>query len=101
MKTYVDQDTCIACGLCVSTCSDVYQFNEEGKAAAQVDIVPGEMEADAREAAENCPTSAIEIEEQGSMDWSTHHQNKERSLPLNGQGTLFIFLDLVFLIVIN
>lgn len=63
MKTYVDQDTCIACGLCVSSCSDVYQFNEEGKAEAQVDTVPEEMESDAREAAENCPTSAIEIEE--------------------------------------
>lgn len=62
MKTYVDQDTCIACGLCVSTCSDVYQFNEEGKAEAIADPVPEEMESDAREAAEGCPTSAIEIE---------------------------------------
>jgi len=63
MKTYVDQDTCIACGLCVSTCSDVYQFNEEGKAAAQVDVVPSEYEEDVRTAAEGCPTSAIEVEE--------------------------------------
>ncbi len=63
MKTYVDQDTCIACGLCVSTCSDVYQFNEEGKAASQVDVVPAEYEEDVRTAAEGCPTSAIEVEE--------------------------------------
>ena len=63
MKTYVDQDTCIACGLCVSTCSDVYQFNEEGKAEAQVDVVPADCEEDSRTAADNCPTSAIEIEE--------------------------------------
>ena len=63
MKTYVDQDTCIACGLCVSTCSDVYQFNEDGKAEAQVDVGPGEYEEDARTAAANCPASAIEIEE--------------------------------------
>ena len=47
MKSFVDQDACIACGLCVSTCEDVYHFNEEGKA----------------EAAENCPTMAIEVDE--------------------------------------
>ena len=51
MKSFVDQDACIACGLCVSTCEDVYHFNEEGKAD------------DCRTAAENCPTMAIEVDE--------------------------------------
>ncbi|MCH5252405.1 MAG: ferredoxin [Lachnospiraceae bacterium] len=61
MKTYVDQDTCISCGMCVSSCSTVYEFNDDGKAEAQVDVVPEELEEDARQAAEECPTSAIEI----------------------------------------
>ena len=51
MKSFVDQDACIACGLCVSTCEDVYHFNEE------------EYEDDCRTAAENCPTMAIEVDE--------------------------------------
>ena len=40
MKSFVDQDACIACGLCVSTCEDVYHFNEEGKAEAVEGIIP-------------------------------------------------------------
>lgn len=62
MKTYVDQDTCIACGLCVSTCGEVYDFNDDGKAEAITDVVPDEYKESARTAADNCPTSAIEIE---------------------------------------
>ena len=44
MKSFVDQDACIACGLCVSTCEDVYHFNEEGKAEAVEGIIPAEYE---------------------------------------------------------
>ena len=63
MKSFVDQDACIACGLCVSTCEDVYHFNEEGKAEAVEGIISAEYEDDCRTAAENCPTMAIEIDE--------------------------------------
>lgn len=62
MKTYVDQDTCIACGLCVSAVNDVYDYNEDGKAEAIVDTVPPDREEDARQAANNCPVDAIEID---------------------------------------
>ena len=40
----------------------VANFNEEGKAEAIVDSVPPEQEEDARQAADNCPVDAIEIE---------------------------------------
>lgn len=63
MKSFVDQDACIACGLCVSTCEDVYRFNEEGKAEAVEGIIPAEHEDDCRTASENCPTMAIEVDE--------------------------------------
>ena len=63
MKSFVDQDACIACGLCVSTCEDVYHFNEEGKAEAVEGIIPAEYEDDCRTVAENCPTMAIEVDE--------------------------------------
>ena len=63
MKSFVDQDACIACGLCVSTCEDVYHFNEEGKAEAVEGIIPAEYEDNCRTAAENCPTMVIEVDE--------------------------------------
>lgn len=62
MKTYVDQDTCISCGMCVSACNELYNFNDDGKAEAIMDPVPPELEEDAKQAANNCPVSAIETE---------------------------------------
>ena len=40
MKAVVDEDTCIACGLCVGTCETVFAFNDNGKAYSQVDVIP-------------------------------------------------------------
>jgi len=59
MKVKVDPDLCISCGACVSTCPDVYDWDDEGKAKAVVDEVPDDLEDEAREALENCPTDAI------------------------------------------
>lgn len=63
MKAFVDQDTCIACGMCVSSCNEVYEFNDAGKAESIVDVVPAELEEDARQAANNCPVDAISVSE--------------------------------------
>lgn len=63
MKAFVDQDTCISCGMCVSTCSEVFEFNGDGKAESQVDVVPPELEEDARQAANGCPVDAISVSE--------------------------------------
>lgn len=63
MKTFVDQDTCISCGMCVSAYNQVYEFNEDGKAEAIVDVVPPELEEDSRQAAQNCPVGAIQTTE--------------------------------------
>lgn len=62
MKAIVDQETCISCGMCVSTCNEVYEFNSIGKAEAVVDKVPAELESDAALAADGCPVDAIVIE---------------------------------------
>ena len=49
---------CIGCGLCASTCPDVFRMGEEG--TAEVYQQPGEScESGAEEAAENCPVSVI------------------------------------------
>ena len=52
---------CIGCGLCPNLCPLVFTMTGEGVAAAR-DSIPPEAEGMAREAAESCPVSAIEIE---------------------------------------
>ncbi|HOV79612.1 MAG TPA: ferredoxin [Bacillota bacterium] len=59
MRVEVDQELCISCGACVDTCPDVFDWNEDEKAHAVVEEVPSDLEEEVREAAENCPTSAI------------------------------------------
>lgn len=59
MKVSVDQELCIACGACISLAPSVYDWNDDGKAQAVADEVPGDQEAEALEALESCPTEAI------------------------------------------
>lgn len=56
----VDQDLCISCGLCIDTCPDVFDWNDDGKADVRVNPVPEEHEDAANEAMEGCPTDAIQ-----------------------------------------
>lgn len=53
-------EACVGCGLCTSMCPGVFTMTDEGVAAARDEIFP-EQEAQAREAAESCPASAIEL----------------------------------------
>ena len=62
MKATVDEETCIGCGLCTETCPEVFETNDD-KARAKVDEVPEDLAESCREAAENCPVEAIQIEE--------------------------------------
>lgn len=61
MKAIVDENTCIACGLCVNTCETVFTFNDDGKAMSQVDEIPAECTDAARTARDGCPVDAISI----------------------------------------
>lgn len=54
-------DACIGCGLCSSTCPQVFSIGDDG--LAHGGIVPGECLESAREARDGCPVSAISIEE--------------------------------------
>lgn len=62
VKASVDPDLCIACGLCVSTCPEVFDWDGDGKATAVKDPVPADVEESAKEAADGCPTDAIKTE---------------------------------------
>ncbi len=62
MKVKVDPDECIECGACIDTCPEVFDWDDDGKAHAIVDEVPADVEDDAHEAVESCPTAAISEE---------------------------------------
>ena len=53
----VDQNKCIGCGLCVSTCPDVFELDENGK--ARVKDSNACKNCNCQEAIDNCPAKAI------------------------------------------
>lgn len=63
MKVYVDLDLCAGTGICVSSCPEVFELNEDGSSTVKLDEVPVELEAACMQAADNCPTGAISIEQ--------------------------------------
>ena len=62
MEVVVDQETCTGCELCVQTCPEVFEMNDEGIAVAKTEVVPPEHEELCREAADGCPVEAISIQ---------------------------------------
>ena len=60
MKVTID-DSCTACGLCVSACPEVFEMGDN-IAVVIVDEVPAECENEAQQAADECPVEAIHIE---------------------------------------
>ena len=63
MRAVVDKDLCTGCQLCTEVCPDVFEMGEDDLAEAKVNPVPSDAEDDCREAAEQCPVEAIQIEE--------------------------------------
>lgn len=55
-------DGCISCGACVTTCPEVFSFDEDGLAEACGEVA-SEYEEAAKEARDDCPVSVIDIVE--------------------------------------
>lgn len=60
MKVKIDADACVGCGLCVSTCPEVYGMKDD-KAVVIVDVVPKAAEQTAKQGADDCPVTAIAV----------------------------------------
>ncbi len=56
---YIVTDDCIGCGLCVSTCPEVFSMTDASVAAAIKTEVPDAAAATAEEAMDGCPVQAI------------------------------------------
>ncbi|MBM3240482.1 ferredoxin [Candidatus Poribacteria bacterium] len=64
MKVTVDEDLCTACGLCVNTCPEVFDLGDDDDVAqVKMDVVPEEFEELCEQAADECPSEAIIIED--------------------------------------
>ena len=62
MTARIDRSGCISCGLCVSTCPEVFQMGDDDLAEVYVDEVPPEAENTAIAAQDDCPVSVITVE---------------------------------------
>lgn len=62
MKASINRDGCISCGLCESTCPQVFRMADDGLAEVHVDPIPESAEDLAAEARDNCPVSVITLE---------------------------------------
>ena len=60
MKVHVNA-SCIGCGLCASTCPNVFLITDGGTAGVYSQEVPPELEEQVQAAADGCPVSAIEV----------------------------------------
>ncbi|MBD9138890.1 MAG: ferredoxin [Clostridiales bacterium] len=58
MKAIVNQDSCIGCGLCISTVPEVFEVNSDGKAEASGHTTT-ENKSAVQEAIDACPVQAI------------------------------------------
>ena len=61
MRVSVDEDRCQGHARCWSICPEVFELDDEGHAVVVQAEVPVELEAKAREAADNCPELAIPV----------------------------------------
>ncbi len=57
MKVKVIEEKCIGCGVCVNTCPEVFEMNDDNKAIVVDDADYDSCDVD--EAIDNCPTEAI------------------------------------------
>ncbi len=62
MKAVIDRNGCIGCGLCVDLCPEVFAMDSDGLAKV-IGEVTDANKGQAKEAAHDCPSDVITIED--------------------------------------
>ena len=62
MKVFIDKELCTGCELCVSTCPDIFEMADD-VAVVKAEVVPDAAHDCVLQAVEDCPVTAIKIEE--------------------------------------
>lgn len=63
MKVKVNRDSCIGCGACAAICDEVFEIDDEGLSVTKTEDVLEDKKQEVQDAADSCPTGAIEVEE--------------------------------------
>lgn len=70
--TYVDKDTCIACGACGASAPDIFDYDDDGLAEniyegdnnRGVVPIPEDLYDDLQDAVDGCPTDSIKVSDE-------------------------------------
>lgn len=82
MKVRVNEDLCIGCGICEGTAPEVFSLENGPVAEVIMDPVEAEFQEAARQAAEDCPEAAIEVEEEETTTEDFEESEVEESSPI-------------------
>jgi ferredoxin len=63
MKVCIDKELCSSSGICIETCPEIFELDEQGTTVTKNEQVSSELEQACRDAAKGCPSGAIKIEE--------------------------------------
>ncbi|MBC8546003.1 ferredoxin [Clostridiaceae bacterium NSJ-31] len=63
MTAKINRDGCIACGMCVEICPEVFHMADDGLADVHQNPVPEEAEEGVVTAQDSCPVSVITAED--------------------------------------
>lgn len=63
MKVKVNEDACIGCGACCAIADSIFEIGDNGLSEVKKEEVQDDEKQAVRDAAEACPTGAIEVEE--------------------------------------
>lgn len=61
LKIVINKPACCGYGVCAEICPEVYKLDENGIVYVDDEIVPEGFEEAAKEGAEACPQSALEV----------------------------------------
>lgn len=63
MKVKVNEDACIGCGACCAIADSIFEIGDNGLSEVKKEEVQEDEKQAVRDAAEACPTGAIEVKE--------------------------------------